>query len=162
VNIFEQLRRDEGCVLHAYLDTLGFWTIGDGQLIDPRKGATPPPEMTWPDGPGNITVNCTITQDVADRLLNESVAKTQAQMDKMMPWWQKLDEVRQAVLLNMAFNLGVDGLMRFYRTISLVQAGLYEAAGQHMLQLPWAYEVGNKPGQRADRLAQQMSTGVWV
>ena len=34
----EQLRRNEGEVLHAYQDHLGFWTIGVGRLIDKRKG----------------------------------------------------------------------------------------------------------------------------
>jgi lysozyme len=37
-NIAEQLRRDEGEVLHAYQDKYGYWTIGVGRLIDARKG----------------------------------------------------------------------------------------------------------------------------
>ncbi len=37
-SITQQLRRDEGEVLHAYQDSLGYWTIGIGVLIDKRKG----------------------------------------------------------------------------------------------------------------------------
>ena len=37
-NLTDQLRRDEGCVLHAYPDHLGFLTLGIGRLIDRRKG----------------------------------------------------------------------------------------------------------------------------
>jgi GH24 family phage-related lysozyme (muramidase) len=34
MNIYKQLKRDEGEVLHAYKDSLGYWTIGIGILID--------------------------------------------------------------------------------------------------------------------------------
>jgi len=37
-NLEEQLRMDEGEVLHFYIDHLGFQTIGVGHLIDKRRG----------------------------------------------------------------------------------------------------------------------------
>ena len=36
--LLEELSRDEGTVLQAYQDSLGYWTIGTGRLIDKRRG----------------------------------------------------------------------------------------------------------------------------
>ena len=38
MNLRELLIRDEGCVPHAYADSLGYWTIGVGHCIDKRVG----------------------------------------------------------------------------------------------------------------------------
>ena len=67
----------------------------------------------------------------------------------------KLDDVRQRVLLDMAFNLGVVGLLSFKRTLGVIEAGRYELAAAMMLDSKWAGQVG----QRAERLSRMMATG---
>lgn len=137
-NSRDQLKRDEGTVLHAYRDTNGFDTIGTGHLIDPRKGGS-------------------IPESISDALLDFDIAEKTAGLNAHLPWAGKLDPVRFAVLLNMAFNLGVEGLLEFHQTLALVQAGDYSGAAKEMLRSPWAGQVGD----RANRLAKQMETGVW-
>lgn len=70
-------------------------------------------------------------------------------------WWRELDDVRQRVLLDMGFNLGVWGLMKFRKTLGHVQAHNFEHASIEMLDSKWAEQVGG----RAKALSQMMRTG---
>lgn len=138
MNSYEQLKRDEGEVLHAYQDHLGYWTIGIGILIDKRKGGGLRPEES------EFIFNNRL------RILNE-------QLDKRIPWIGKLDPVRRGVLINMAFQMGVDGLLGFKNTIKMIEHGDYQGAAKGMLNSLWARQT---PA-RAQRLSNQMRTGVW-
>lgn len=134
----KQLRRDEGVVKHAYQDTEGYWTIGVGRLIDKRRGGG-------------------LSEEEIDFLLNNDVAEKEASLEASISFYKGLDEARRGVLLNMAFNLGVEGLLAFKNTLKLVGEGKYEKASEEMLKSKWAAQVGD----RAVRLSKQMATGVW-
>jgi len=131
-----QLIVDEGRVASAYKDSLGFLTIGVGHLIDRRKGGK-------------------LSDAAIDFILDEDIDKTYATLTDALPWVQQLDDARQNVLLNMAFNLGVGGLLKFKKTLEHVKAGRYGAAAVEMLQSDWAKQVGS----RADRLSIVMELG---
>ena len=137
-DIVSQLRRDEGEKLSVYQDHLGFWTIGVGRLVDPRRGGG-------------------ITPEESAYLLKNDITKREAELDSRLPWWRALNEARQGVLLNMSFQLGVTGLLAFRTTLKLVQGGHYQDAAEAMLLSRWADQT---PG-RAERLAEQMRTGEW-
>lgn len=138
-SITKHLRQEEGEVLHSYLDHLGFVTIGVGRLIDERKG-------------GGIT-----PVESAYLLDNDIEAKTKA-LDKAIPWCNQLAPARKGVLLSMAFQMGVDGLLGFKNTLKLVQQGDYTNAAIAMLRSEWAMQTTG----RAKRMADQMRTGEWV
>lgn len=138
IELTSQLRRDEGVVPHAYQDHLGYWTIGVGRLVDKSKGGR-------------------LSNDEIDYLLANDIARFTAEVEAALPWCSKLDDARKAVLINMAFNLGTQGLLNFKNTLGLIEAGKYADAGAAMLQSKWAKQVGA----RADRLARQMTTGAW-
>lgn len=137
-NIIRSLRGEEGEVLHEYKDHLGYSTIGIGRLIDERKGGG-------------------ITSDEAAYLLNNDVTKVIVQLDKRLPWWNTLDEARKGVLVNMAFQMGIDGLLGFKNTLAMIQRGEYDKAATGMLNSLWAKQTP----ERAKRMATQMRTGVW-
>lgn len=134
----KQLRRDEDEVLSAYQDHLGYWTIGVGRLIDKRKGGG-------------------ITPEESAYLLNNDIDKRQAELLRRAPWMAGLDPARFGVMLNMAFQMGVDGLLGFKNTLAMVKAGDYAGAAAGMLSSKWATQT---PA-RAQRLSVQMKTGVW-
>lgn len=136
--ITKQLRRDEGVVEHAYQDHLGWWTIGVGRLIDKRKGGR-------------------LTDDEIDYLLANDIAEKERELEASVSFYKRLDEARKGVLLNMAFNLGVQGLLGFRNTLKLIETGKYEEASKEMLKSKWASQVGD----RAVRLSKQMLTGEW-
>lgn len=134
-----QLRGDEGEKQQAYQDHLGFWTIGVGRLIDARKPGSGlrPSEIAF-----------LLNNDIDDRI---------EQLTRRLTWFQDLDTARQGVLLNMSFQLGVDGLLGFKNTLKLVEQGDYESAAKNMLLSRWAEQT---PA-RAKRMAEQMKTGLW-
>lgn len=137
-NLEQQLRADEGEVLHAYQDTLGFWTIGVGRLIDKLRGGG-------------------ITKEEAAYLLRNDIERKTAEVRSRLPWVERLDPVRQGVLVNMAFQLGVGGLLAFKNTLALIERGDYAGAADNMLKSTWATQT---PA-RAQRLAKQLRTGNW-
>ena len=134
-----QLRRDEGQRPLAYQDHLGYWTIGVGRLIDSRK----PGAGLRPD-----EIYYLLRNDINDRV---------AALTKALPWFDRLDESRQGVLINMAFQLGTTGLLGFKSTLALVADGKYAEAAEQMLKSKWATQTPD----RAKRLAEQMKTGEW-
>lgn len=138
-DIESQLREDEGEVLHEYKDHLGYSTIGIGVLIDKRKGGG-------------------ITKEESSYLFQNRLGAKRQEIRKALPWFDGLDPVRQGVLLNMAYQLGVAGLLGFKTTLKHVQAGQWVAASVGMLDSKWARL--DTPA-RAERLATQMRTGVW-
>jgi lysozyme len=131
-----QLRVDEGFVPHAYQDSLGYWTIGIGRLIDKRKGGG-------------------ISEDEAEMLLNNDLAKIEGELLGELPWVAGLDSVRKQVLANMAFNLGLPTLLTFRATLAAVKAGDYAKAADQMAASKWHIQVGA----RAVRLEEMMRTG---
>lgn len=137
-NLVKQLRDEEGEVLYVYNDTLGLATIGVGRLVDRRKGGG-------------------ITKEESAYLLSNDIAKVQSQLDARLPWWRTLNEARQGVLIGMAFQMGIDGLLGFKNTLAMVQAGSYDGAAAGMLNSLWAKQT---PA-RAKRMSDQMKTGEW-
>lgn len=133
-----QLRRDEGEVLHEYRDDLGYSTIGIGRLIDARK-------------------NGGITREESAYLLRNDMAKVDRQIQEKLPWAVTLSEPRRGVLMNMAFQLGIDGLMHFANTLVMIEQGEYAKAADAMLVSNWARQTP----ERAKRLAQQMRVDAW-
>lgn len=137
-NIRDQLKRDEGTVLSEYKDHLGYSTIGTGRLIDRRKGGG-------------------ITHAEADYLLDNDIAKVVQGVRSRFPWTERLDDVRRGVLVNMAFQMGIEGLAGFKNTLAMVERADYAGAAAGMLNSKWATQT---PA-RAKRLSKQMASGQW-
>lgn len=133
-----QLNRDEGRRKSAYPDTLGYLTIGVGRLVDARKGGG-------------------LRDDEMDYMLRNDINDRIDALTRALPWFQNLDDARKGVLLNMAFQLGTDGLLAFKNTLAKVQGGDYDAASAMMLQSKWATQTP----ERAKRLSDQMKDGKW-
>ncbi len=128
-----QLRLHEGERLKPYRCTAGKLTIGVGRNLEDRG----------------------ITAAESAMLLANDIGDMERELQRALPWAVRLDEVRQRVLLDMAFNLGVVGLLNFKRTLAAIQAGQYQQAATMMLDSRWAGQVG----QRAERLSRMMATG---
>lgn len=139
-NLAKQLTIDEGVESQAYKDSLGLLTIGIGRLIDPSV-------------PGSG-----LRPDEIEYLFNNDLKDRIEKLSKEIPWFLELDEARQGVLLNMSFQMGVTGFLKFKNTLALIKEGRYTGAATAMLQSKWAKQTPK----RAARLAKQMLTGEWV
>jgi lysozyme len=142
-NLLDQLKRDEGCILRVYRDTKGILTAGVGHNCEAHGE--------------NLVEGQSISQEQADTWLQQDIQTAKNTLFSKLPWVVNLDFIRQSVLINMCFNMGINGLIQFHQTLQAIASGNYTLAAERMLQSTWASQVGA----RAKRLATQMSLGIW-
>ncbi len=140
-----QLAADEGKRLTAYLDTVGVLTVGIGH------------NCVGKPVPGVLKAGDTIDDETCTRLFKDDIEVSIEELNVHLPWWSKMDDVRQNVLANMVFNLGITNLLQFKNTLRFMEHGSYALAADGMRQSLWARQVGD----RAKRLARQMESGAW-
>ena len=132
----EQLKRDEGIRLFPYRDTRNKLTIGYGRNLDDRG----------------------IDPVEAEMMLDRDLARATVDVDMKIPFARFLDDPRHGVLVNMAYNMGIGGLLTFKKMIAAMEKGDWEPAGDALMDSKYALQVGL----RAERLAEQVRTGEWV
>ena len=130
----DQLILHEGVRLDMYEDTVGIWTIGVGRNLE------------------HVGLR---TEAEARYLLRSDILSIRAELERSIPWIADLNDTRQRCMMDMAFNMGVSGLMKFEKTLQHIADGRYEAASQEMLRSRWADQVGK----RAMTLSKMMATG---
>jgi lysozyme len=133
--IQEQLIRDEGLRLKPYTDTVGKLTIGVGRNLN----------------------DFGITQSEALYLLNNDIDRTDLDLRARLPWYELLDDARQASMLNMGFNMGITRFMKFKNALARAAERDFDGASVEFLDSIWAEQVGD----RALRVAGQFRDGVW-
>lgn len=136
--LLADLRRDEGFVPHVYDDHLGYETIGFGFLVDERKGGR-------------------IPRPVAEFWLRYEVNEREAQIKARWPAYERQPDDVKRGLLNMAFNLGVDGVLSFKRMLRSLEDGNRHGAGIHARDSKWWREDVPERAERVCRLIEGTS-----
>lgn len=138
----EQLIEMEGWKNVAYPDPLTHdepWTIGVGHTgPEVCKG------LVWSD-------------ELVGKTLDIDMANALRECVQNFPWFYKLDTVRQAVIANMCFQLGLPRLLKFKKMLAAVRDERYPQAAGEMMNSMWAVQTPK----RAHRLSTQMRTGEW-
>ncbi len=130
-----QLTKHEGEKLQMYTDSKGILTIGIGHNIEERG----------------------ISPAVSALMFEEDIAESVEEARANFGWYLDLNEPRQAVIINMLFNLGLGRFRGFKKTIQFLENQLYHSAAEEMLLSLWAEQVGR----RAVELSRQMRFGEW-
>lgn len=129
----EMLVRHEGLRLKPYHDTVGKLTIGVGRNLD----------------------DFGLTNEEVLVLLHNDILRTMQEVRRAFPWYLRLNAVRQNVVLNMVFNLGLSRFLGFKKTIEALEGKNWDTAAKEMLDSKWAMQVGR----RAQELSKMMKTG---
>lgn len=132
--LINQVKRHEGLRLDLHKCPTGYLSIGYGHNLE-AKG---------------------ITEKTAEFILLDDLADAEEQVRKHIHV-KRLSDARLGVLINMAFNLGIHGLLGFKQFLYFLSMDDYERAADEMLDSRWAMQVGG----RAKELAEQMRTGEW-
>ncbi len=127
------LKKHEGLRLKPYRCSEGKLTIGYGHNLDANG----------------------ITQEDADRMLHNDILLCTLELNKMLPWWSSHPENVQQVLVNMCFNLGINGLLEFKRSLGYIRDQKYSAAAVELKKSKWYGQVGS----RADELIVMLQGG---
>lgn len=176
-HLISQLKRHEGFRAVPYLCTARACTIGYGTNLQAHPQYIPYPDLECAARSGRLkglplrdalrARGMRWDKEQAATALHEEVNACKRQLAARCPEFVRLAEIgeipRAEVLLNMAFNMGVDGLLRFKNTLAMLRAaieghGSYGRVADGMLNSLWAKQVGR----RADELARQMRTGAYL
>lgn len=139
--------------------------VEEGRYEEPYDDATGKVLHKGDTIQGYITIGvgrCLNTNPLDDEeinfLLEHELKKVYKGLDKNLPWWRDLNEPRQAILISMAFQMGVDGLLNFDETLEHIRKGEWQDAKEHILNTLWAKQTPK----RARRHAEQLEKGEWL
>lgn len=118
-----QLIQHEGLRLKPYRCPSGRLTIGVGRNLDDRG----------------------ISKQEAMDMLDRDIKEFYAALVRLIPCFSSLSEVRQHVLIDMCFTLGVVGLMGFDDMIIALNNGDFSRAADEMVNSKWYRQLGNRP-----------------
>lgn len=138
---------DEGYREKPYNDSRGFPTVGIGQLLGPKGTPLSAYSFTVPIDVAKLWCKSHCT-GIAARL---------AQSAEFKAVWLSLGEARQDALINMAYQLGYDGLMKFRKLIAAVSASDWKTAFNEGLDSSWYKQT---PA-RAVRVLTTLQTGTY-
>lgn len=135
--LMAQLGVDEGRRNKLYKDTATppKWTVGVGRNIEDRG----------------------LRDNEIDLMLSNDIDEATGIARALVPQFDRLDDVRQEVLVNMAFNMGAPRLAGFKKFFAALSDGNYSQAAAEMKDSAWYRQVGA----RADRLSYAMQTGAF-
>lgn len=133
--------------LFPYQDSEGIWTIAVGHNIEVDPVMKPELGQLMKTG---------ITDDEVNVLLDHDIAKAEADLYRVYPWAESMDEARREVLIDMTFNMGISKVFQFHNTMTMIKEGRYHDAAENLKQSLWFKEVGS----RAENLCEILDTGV--
>jgi lysozyme len=122
MTIKDLLEKHEGFRRFPYKDTVGKLTIGIGRNLVDRG----------------------ISRMEALYLLENDIADFTIGLSERFYWFDDIHPEAKKVLIDMAFNMGINGLATFKQTLEHIKNHNYKEASKTMLQSKWASQVGNR------------------
>jgi lysozyme len=128
----------------------------------------------WTCGYGRNASDVGFSEDEAELMLVNDLDRVTRELRQALPWFDRLDAVRQDALIDLGFNMGVltppdtAKLLTFTNTLKAFEEGRYKDAAEGFLHSKYAEQVGKGPpsethpqGQRAWELAAMIATGKY-
>lgn len=132
--LLKTLERHEGYRQFPYKDSLGIWTVGIGR---------------------NLQHNGIDLAEARVMALND-IYRIEGAIKVRWLFYNKLSEARQMVILNMCFQMGVNGVMQFVKMMIACEAGDFKKAAHEMQNSQWYLQTPV----RAAELAIAMLNGI--
>lgn len=125
------LIKHEGKRSKVYTDSVGIQTIGVGRNLE----------------------DVGLSEDEIMYLLENDIKRVLNDCWHHLPWFGDLSQERQYVIIDMVFNLGIHGFLKFKKLIAAIEKEHWQEAAREMINSQWAVQVG----QRAAELAAIMA-----
>jgi lysozyme len=122
IKIQNQLKFDEGVKNKPYKDTEGILTIGVGRNLE----------------------SVGISKEEIEFMLSNDIDRCEKDLRLYFAWYDEKKENVQMVLINMCFNMGIYRLLKFVKTLELIQFDKLNEAAEEMLKSKWAIQVGDR------------------
>ena len=130
------LKEHEGRRLKPYTDTVGKLTIGYGR---------------------NLT-DVGISDEEARIMFAHDVENAENTCLYHFTWFRDLDEVRKDVIVNLVFNMGINGVKGFRKMIEAIAHQQWAQAAWELSNSQWKTQVGKD---RHDTLTNALEYGRW-
>jgi GH24 family phage-related lysozyme (muramidase) len=144
----ERLRKFEGATSYMYRCSGGEVTVGVGHAIFDEAHAA---QLPWTDAPASTLIatdfarvaatdkgfvatryenltQCRLSEGAVDTLLLSDIDAFEKILTASLPTWQSYPEPVQQALFDMAYNLGVGGLLKFHKLLAACASGDWETA----------------------------------
>ena len=141
---------EEGFESMPYIDTEGYVTVGYGLKISGRDQKISDFHY-FPNMPERVA-RCWM------ETLVEARYKDMMAVDKFERVMATCNPARQAILLSMSYQMGLQGLQQFKNTLLLIEEESFGAAAIEMLDSRWARQTAA----RAERHSEVMAGGELV
>lgn len=149
----DSLTQDEGERLVPYLDSVNLWTVGIGRCIE--RNPVTPAEWRWLLH--NKAVEFKLSESGSQFLFSNDVRSALNQIKARCDFWDRLDDVRQNVLIELCFQLGIERLLGFNKMFAALRVGNFTEAAKEGRDSLWYRQT---PA-RAEKLMRAMETGDW-
>ena len=131
--IKSRLKEYEGYRRLPYRCTEGYLTIGIGRNLE----------------------SVGLSESESEYLLVNDIQQAVQDCENTFPWFKKLTHGRKEVLVEMRFQLGIDGVKKFKNMLKFVEDGKYTEASQEMINSAWHKQTPR----RCEELAHRMFVG---
>jgi len=116
------IKRHEGFKQFIYLCTSGKRTIGYGRNLDNRG----------------------ITIAEAEFLIRNDIDECEKKLTEKLDFYSSLSDTRKTVLIDMCFNIGINGLLKFKNMLEFSRQGEFSKAAIEILKSEYAKQVKNR------------------
>ncbi|QDP52042.1 MAG: putative endolysin [Prokaryotic dsDNA virus sp.] len=130
--LIQAVKESEGFRSRVYKCTEGFDTIGYGFAIKDLE----------------------LDEEICEMILQTKLNKMCAYANRKMPFLMTMPVEIQDVVLEMCYQIGVDGVTKFKKTLALLKREEFAEAAVEMLDSKWAKQTPN----RAKRLSEKVKS----
>ena len=132
MSLIDSIKKHEGYVGIVYKDSLGIDTIGYGFAIKDLE----------------------LDKDICDIILERKLHNLEDSVNFKFSWFMYMPQEIKDVVLEMCYQLGVNGFSKFKKTISYLQDRQFEEASVEMLDSLWAKQTPNRAKELSDRVKE--------
>ncbi|BEC01754.1 glycoside hydrolase family protein [Escherichia coli] len=144
ISITDMIRYDEGEKLTIYKDTEGYYTVGVGHLLTKEKSKEK--AIFELDKLVGHKTNGYINERESADILQNDINRTIKNISdtELFNTYTKVDSARRAALVNMCFQLGVSGVLKFRKMIRYMNVLEFDKAADEALDSLWSRQTPNR------------------
>ena len=94
-----------------------------------------------------------ISEEEAYYLLENDIKRVMSNLDKSFQMWRCFPKKARLVCIDMAFQMGIAGFLKFKKTIALMQLGMWLEASEELLDSKYAVQTPNRAAYNSRQLA---------
>jgi lysozyme len=131
MSLIDDIKKHEGYSKKVYLDHLGKETIGIGFLVSALE----------------------LDEDICDEILKRLLIRKEVEVTRRFGWFESLPQEAKDIVLNMVYQLGLNGFSKFKKTIHYLKEQNWKACSLEMLDSLWAKQTPNRAKELSERMA---------